>query len=792
MVLRASISLVTGYLLSAYVHPAWMLAVAGIWLVICLWLHPSKRPGKTPLILLSILSGLYFTGYEYLQRTELVPLAVQEATILTRGSIETPLVRDGDVARLFYSVKGIKKSDGSWESLSANERVALRVKLDTEEEAARVEKWRHGSEIIAPVKFYNPPTARNPHAFDYARYLELQGVFVMAETSFSDVQIFREDHSVWGQFQQWQTDAAARIKSLFADEQTAGYMKSLLLGVRDDVSPEWGDMYAELGLSHVLAISGLHVTLVSSMFMWLLEKAGVKRNLALMATIIFLVGYVLLVGASASAVRSGMMGGVGLACQVWNRRLDGREVWAGALIIMLLFDPHQLWNVGFQLSFAVTLGLIIFVPYSLYVCTRLPSWLRVLLAVTTTAQIVSFPFLVYHFHQFSLLSWGVNLIVTPVLSSIVLPLGYMALLFSLLHPALSSLPVWISTKLLEWVHTPLFALQDWKIPFTHWPHPAWWWLVLYTIFLISLPILWNRGYHRKRDLTLALILFVALLVFARQPFSGGEEVRITFLDVGQGDSIIVEVGQQKVYLMDAGGNPAWTIREPWREKRDPFEVGKDVVLPFLRARGIAHIDRVVLTHGDADHIGGMTALLQRISFGGVLVNPTKPEGKEQELLQRFEAKGVPIWTGKPGQSWTDMPGVEWKWLHPGQSTDFLGNDASVVLQLTAFGRTVLFTGDIETDGEKHLLAHGLPMIDVLKVAHHGSKTSSTMDFLAVTQPKYAVISAGQHNRYGHPAPEVLGRLGKSVEALYRTDHHGAVTLVISSQGLSWKTAISDT
>lgn len=790
MLLRASIALVAGYLLSASGHPAWMLFSAGIWLLICLCVDPAKRRGKSYLVLFSILSGLYFTGYEYFhQRSELLPLAVEEATVMTRGYLEMPLVRDGDVARLFYTVKEIQKGDGSWQRLSVNERVAIRVKLDAEEEAERVEKWRHNSEITASLKLSTPPAARNPYAFDYKRYLQWQGVYAVGKTSFSDVRLLSENTSVWGQFQQWQADAAARVESLFTNEKTAGYMKSLLLGVREDVSPEWSDMYAELGLTHVLAISGLHVTLVSSMFMWLLERMGVKRNLALLVTILFLVGYVLLVGASASAVRSGLMGGVGLACQAWNRRLDGREVWAGALILMLLVDPYQLWNVGFQLSFAVTLGLIIFVPYSLHVRTRLPAWLRVLLAVTTTAQVVSFPFLIYHFHQFSFLSWGVNLIVTPILSSIVLPLGYMALLFSLAHPALASLPVWLSTNLLEWVHTPLFALLDWKIPYTHWPHPTWSWLFVYTVFLISLPILWNRGYHRKRDIHFALMLFVVLLVAARQPFSGEDEVKITFLDVGQGDSIIVEVGQQKVYLLDAGGNPAWTDREPWREKKDPFEVGEDVVLPFLRARGITHVDRVVLTHGDADHIGGMPSLLKRLTFGGVLVNPPKEDGKERELVRQFESMGVPVWTGRPGQEWTDMPGVEWKWLHPGQSSELLGNDASVVLQLTAFGKTVLFTGDIETAGEEQLLANGLPVIDVLKVAHHGSKTSSTADFLAAIQPKYAVISVGQDNRYGHPAAEVLERLEKSVEALYRTDHHGAVTLVISPAGLTWKTVL---
>jgi len=668
----------------------------------------------------------------------------------------------------------------------------LRVNLDTETEAKQVEAWRHGSTFIAPIQLGLPQGARNPHAFDYIQYLYHQRVHATAETKYADIKWTSEGSGIWSLFQTWQAQAANRVDELFWDPNTAGYMKSLLLGVRDDVAPEWGEMYAKLGLSHILAISGLHVTLVSSMFMWTLERVGISRKRALVTTVLFIIGYVMLVGASASAVRSGLMGGVALACQVWNKRLDGREVWAGVLIVMLLYDPYQLWNVGFQLSFIVTLGLIQFVPYSLYASSRMPLWLRTLLAVTMTAEIVSFPFLVYHFHQFSPWSWLVNLLATPLLSSLVLPLGYTALLFGTLHPALAMLPVWLSTTLLEWVHAPLFVLEKLQISYTHWPHPDWWWLLGYGIFLLLLPKLWDLGYHRRRDMLLYLIVFVGFIIAARQPFYGHEEVRITYLDVGQGDSIIVEVGQKKVYLMDAGGKTAWEIKEPWREKRDPFEVGKDVVLPFLRSRGITHVDRAVFTHGDMDHIGGMEALLERITFGAVLTNGTIPKGKELELLARFQDQGVPILSGEPGMSWTDMPEVEWKWLHPGKEAGYSGNNASVVLQLTAYGTTILFTGDIEADGEDMLLANGVPAIDVLKVAHHGSKTSSTEAFLAVAEPRYAIISAGQRNRYGHPSPEVLERFTKRGTQLFRTDRHGAVTLTISPKGISWRTQLTDT
>lgn len=788
----ASICMVVGLILSAWLHPAWALAAVG--LMISAMLLPSPKPLRRSMIgytLVSILAGLYFYGYEILHASALLPYAQTEKSMWLRGSVDSAVKRDGDAARLFVRVEEWESGGKKWNTLERSERIALRVKLNREEEAGQVEKWGIGAELTVFARLSVPEPVRNPYAFDYARYLHWQGVAVIGEASYSDGNV-KNRGGIRAGFQRWQEEAAARLDGLFSDPEAAGYMKSLLLGVTEDVTPELAGMYADLGLSHVLAISGLHVTLVSSMFMWSLEKAGLRRRWALGATVLMLAGYVLLVGASASAVRSGLMGGAGLAGQAAGKRLDGKDVWGGALIVMLLANPYQLWHIGFQLSFAVTLGLLVFVPFGEQVCTRLPAWLRTLLAVTFVAQAVSFPFLVYHFHQFSPLSWLVNLLVTPILSVVVLPLGYIALVFSLIHPALASWPVLMSAHLLQWLHKPLFALDNWTVPFSHWPHPQWWWLLLYGGILFALPILWKLGYHRQRDAVVFLAIYCALLVLARQPFSADGEVRITFLDVGQGDSIVVEIGTQKVYLIDAGGTVRFPARESWRDKRDPFEVGKDVVLPFLRARGIETIDRVVMTHGDWDHIGGLAALVPRFSFGAVLVNGNAPKGEEREILQQFREKGVPVLTGSAGQGWTDAPGVEWTWLQSGKAAKASENDASVVLMLTAYGKRVLFTGDIERDAESSIVQNGLHEVDVLKVAHHGSQTSSSEPFLQASHPKTAVISVGKGNRYGHPSAEVLQRLKQTGSKVYRTDRHGAVTLIITPAGMSWTTQVSNT
>ncbi len=784
---------VLGLLLGEYVRLG-MVWVATGGLALFALLVPF--PGRHRLIaysLICILAVLYFHGYDHVHRSHLRQLAVEERTIWVHGSIDSSVKRDGDVVRLYVQIEKWGAAPDVLKELPTSERMALRVLLSDVEHVKRVADWREGDRFTGKLRLSLPTPARNPHAFDFRRYLRWQGVFVTAEAEFASVHVHAGRPNLFAWFTQWQKDAARVLDTVFTDPVVAGYMKSLLLGIEEGVDPELAEMYADLGLIHVLAISGLHVTLVSGFLLRLAEWTGFTRRAAAIATIGSICLYVLLVGASASAVRAGLMGGIALAGITIRTRFSILDIWAVSLIGMLMFNPYQLWHVGFQLSFAVTLGLLLYVPMFQQMPFPLPRWLKSLIGVTLSAQFTSFPFLTYWFHQCSPLSWLVNLVAVPVLSLVVLPAGYVAFLLGLVHPALAYLPSKLAAAVLHAVHQSLRELQELLLPFSHWAHPHWIWLIAFLAALSGVPILWKMGYQRLRDVALYAGLFIFLLVLARQPFSGDNQVRITFLDVGQGDSIVVEVGHKAVYLIDGGGTPRFSQPESWRKRREPFEVGEDVVLPFLRARGIERIDRIVMTHGDYDHIGGLAELVPRFFFGAVLVNGKQPREVEAGLIQRFRERGVPVLTGVPGRTWCDEEQVCWTWLHPGARTESSGNDASVVLMLKAYGRTVLFTGDLEEAGEEELLKTGLlSAVDVVKVAHHGSRTSTSRAFLASIKPKAAVISAGKHNRYGHPSPVVIKRLEEEGASIFRTDKHGAVTLVIRPEGVIWTTEIPDT
>ncbi len=783
--LPISLAVVCGYLLAAYADVYGLVAiyllVAGISCIL-----PAKTRGRIRVCLLvSLLAVGYFQLYDHIHQSACLALAAGEKTVQIEGAIDSAVKQDGDTVSFYLqatSADGIGL--GRWPKKS--ERIAVRLKLTQAEQIAAVNKWSIGDSLEGELKLTLPQANRNPGAFNYARYLRWQGVYVIGEAAYPSVRHIRQFANLWGWFDRWQRLEEAILEQIYPDQETAGYLKSLLLGVTDEVDPQITDLYSRMGLLHVLAISGLHVTMVSACWMWGLKRLGLSRKKSACLGLVFLTLYVLLVGASSSAVRSGIMGGIGLLAVQSRRQISMVSVWSIALTVMLFASPYQLWQAGFQLSFAVTLGLILYVPMLAQLRGRGPKWLFSSLTVTFSAQLVSFPILIYWFHQFSFLSWLINLIYVPIISFVILPLGYVSLGVAHVHPAFAYLISEFNRMLLAWLHHLLGWADQWQILFRHWPHPTWWWVVFYLAYCSFVPLCWYRGYHRGRDLLLYIACLLLLVVCARQPFTGLNEVRITFLDVGQGDSIIVEIGREKVYLIDSGGT-VQPREEAWRRKKDPFDVGKDVVLPFLRSRGIEQLDMIVMTHPDNDHVGGFLSILPQMQIKSALINGDTPKEAEQKVLDYLLVKHIPVYTNRRMVRWQDHPDVTWTWLSPTESPQNSkpsGNDASIVLLLTAYGKNVLFTGDLEQKGEKLILmAYHLPHVDILKVGHHGSKTSTTKNLLEVITPKAAVISVGKHNQYHHPHPEVIRRLNQMKSTVYRTDEQGSITAIITSDGI---------
>ncbi|MGD8188990.1 DNA internalization-related competence protein ComEC/Rec2 [Brevibacillus ginsengisoli] len=785
-ILPASLSIAGGFVLAAYANV--YVIVGGVVCVgfVAMLLKGVWRMRLVGSLFIVLLSMLYFQWVNFCHQSTLSESAESQAEAFVEGTIDSSVKQDGDLVTFYLLVSQVNHRPlGEWPR--NQERIAMRVKLTKEQQIVNAHDWRIGDHFTGLTKLSVPESSRNLGGFDYARFLRWQGVFVTGSSSYPLVRVEHQGMTLRGVFDQIQQKEAETLEQVYVDPSVAGYMKSLLLGVTEDVDPKLGDMYSRQGLLHVLAISGLHVSLVSACWMWILRRLGLGRTSSMICAVGFLFVYVLLVGASPSAIRSGIMGGLGLIAFTLNRRISTLSIWGIAFAVMLILNPFQLWQAGFQLSFAVTLGLLVYVPMLDQLRGNIKKWLFSSLSVTLVAQMASFPLLIYWFHQFSLLSWVINLVFVPIISFVILPLGYVSLLVVHLHPALGFLLSKWNTELLGVLHNLLEWLDTWRIAFQHWPHPALYWMIAYISFCALVPLAWYRGYHRRRDLAIYIICWLLLVIAARQPFSNHDQVRITFLDVGQGDSIVVEVGREKVYLIDSGGTVQPT-QEAWRRRRDPYEVGKDVILPFLRSRGIERIDTLVMTHPDNDHVGGMLSVIPFVHIGSVLVNGDTPKEAEWKALTLLKQRNIPIYTNHQVTSWQDQPQVLWTWLSPvdrQNDSKLEGNDASIVLMLTAYGRRVILTGDLEEVGEKRIVeAERLPQVDLLKVGHHGSKSSTSEAWLKALHPRAAVISVGKLNRYRHPHPEVIQRLEAAGVEVFRTDRQGAITALVTKYGIT--------
>jgi competence protein ComEC len=303
-------------------------------------------------------------------------------------------------------------------------------------------------------------------------------------------------------------------------------------------------------------------------------------------------------------------------------------------------------------------------------------------------------------------------------------------------------------------------------------------LMIMLLYFWSIPLffsLWERMKGAKRFMQIMLlplsIMCVQLFGNALSPY--GE---ITFIDVGQGDSIFIKLPYGRGnYLIDTGGTIQFNTEE-WKARKKEFEVGKEVVVPFLKSKGITAIDKLIITHGDADHIGGALSVLKELQVKEIIL-PKTPELSEleKELLTMAKRNGIPWDFVSAGDSWKSGK-ANFHVISPQAGVEAERNNRSIVLFVKMGGLRWLFTGDLEEEGEEQLLTHYDKLtIDVLKAGHHGSKTSSTKAFLDHLKPKIAIISAGKNNRYGHPAEEVLTNLSERKIKILRTDQNGAIT-----------------
>lgn len=549
----------------------------------------------------------------------------------------------------------------------------------------------------------------------------------------------------------------------------------------------------------MLAVSGSHITYIISAFSILMEKKN--KRITKILTIIFLIFFMALTGFTASVVRASIMGILILTSGLVHRKSDTINNLGISSLIILICNPYTIIDAGFWLSFAGTMGIILLEePINSYfqkfkICKiKSISWIINSFTITFAANIIIIPIMAYMFSTFSMTFWISNILAAPVMEFVTI-YGFLMYFISIfLLPLAKFLGIILNFSLNSLIKiaeiTSLIPGSSIYIKTPYLLECIIYYLILFLIFnwkrikekLENNKILEKIKKNSYKYISIILISIILTNTISNKIF---QEIKIYFVDVGQGDSTLIQTIEGKNILIDGGGSEFGS-----------FDVGESILLPYLLDRRITTIDYLMISHFDSDHIGGVFAILENLEVKNIIISK---QGETSENLKKFyeitNNKGIRTIIVKKGDIVEIDKYSHFEILFPEDNLieDNILNNNSIVARFNSLDFSILFTGDIEEIAEKRLceLYSGTDKLEafVLKVAHHGSKTSSTEEFLELVKPKIALIGVGKNNNFGHPNIDVIERLENMGSKIYRTDNCGEIIIRINREKLQIHTKI---
>ena len=700
-------------------------------------------------------------------------------------------------------------------------RILLRTYLgdsDSESETQSLEQYKIGQRIEATGRISYFDVSRNPGNFDMRSYYQLKGIdfaLNLEESSLLDGGI--------SYYQEFLYDLKERVQKVYMSllsEEEYGLLSTMILGDDSLLNEETENLYQKAGISHILAISGLHISVLGMSLYQFLRKRGISYGFSGILSFFLIFSYSLMSGMAVSSQRALLMFGLLLLANERGRAYDSLSALAFAGLFILLENPLLCFTASFQLSFAAVAGAVLFPPVlkelwgvcgkekgkekkkgEKYKDALLDSFFLCL-----GIQLSTMPIVLYYFFEIPLYSILVNLLILPLLSALLL-LGILGGFSGLLSLSLSRiflLPDWL---ILTFYHRVCVFFQRLPASSLVLGRPSAWKILLYYLLLAGLYAFAavkrrrreeeeKKGLEdksRKNRLVLEKTEEKAKAVFQSVKQKGKSRaalacfllglllllklqiplpLQICMLDVGQGDGILLRTGSGLTCFIDGGST-------------DVKRAGKYRLLPFLKSEGIGEIEYWFLSHTDADHMSAMEEAMEAEYPVKclVLAEGMVWDEKAESLIRLAEEKGTRIYQIGKGDI-LEEGALSISCVYPPDQNAFTDkNDASMVLSLQYWDFKMLFTGDVSSKTESELIGKRLLSdIDVLKVAHHGSATSSSRDFLKAVKAEAALISVGEDNSYGHPAQETLERLGEAGCKIYRTDQEGMIRISVYRNG----------
>ncbi len=681
----------------------------------------------------------------------------------------------------YYNKYVVKVIENKSIKNSKNTKLILYVKKDKE--------LIPGDIILVHGSFQKGEVSRNYKGFNYRNYLKQNKIYGIV---YAD-EINKESHvKDYNYFSFKIRDCFERkIDNIYEDDYSA-FLKSLLIGNKSELSEDIIQDFKSANISHILAISGLHVSFVLVGINFMLEKIIISKKIRNTLLLCFLILFLNLTGNSVSCMRACIMHIFIILCSLFYKNNNFYISLILSFIFIIIINPYNIFSVGMWLSYAGTIGIVLTYDFFDRVIFKKKSYKGFVLSLS--AQVFIFPIMIYVFNSFSL-TFFISNIITSIFISQILAIGYISIFISFIFFPISKFMSYLEKSMIYIILKTANIVGRFPLSKIFVATPRFYLIILYYVMLFSFIVYFrNHKFHILRiflykrynylqllrlkiynnKLLKKVIIISIILCLIIQVCKIDFNLKIYFVDVGQGDCTLIITPYGKRILIDGGeGNS------------DKYDYGEKVVFPYLLDRGIKRIDYMIASHADSDHIGGLIYVLENMNVENVLIGiQPKISNQLEKLMEVANNKNIKIETIQRGDLKKLDKSVELEVLWPDKNNLILENtlnNNSLVFKIKYNNFSILFTGDIEEIAEKELVLSELKST-IIKIAHHGSKTSSTEEFLNCVNPKIALIGVGMKNSFGHPNDKVLERLEKRDIKTYRTDQNGEISIIVNRKG----------
>lgn len=658
---------------------------------------------------------------------------------------------------------------------------------------------KFGDKIVFKGEFINPEGERNYRGFNYKNYLKSNEIYGSVKTN--KIKLIKENNiNVIVQIINGIAEKIIeKVNDLIKDDDNKNLLLGILLGKDESLDDSVKTSFKNSSLAHILAVSGLHVSYLVIGIELVLSRLRISKRISKTLTILFLIFFIYVTGAMPSVKRACIMSCLTLGASILYRKSDVINNISISMLLIFIQNPFSICNISVILSFLATIGIVVFYKTLLELVFKrnlvkreglfyeFINRIKEIVCVSLAANICILPIMMIYFNNISLTFLISNLLISLIIGPIIL-IGFISIIIPLNFVSSVSLNALLS--ILIKISDIFSSIEISKLTVIT-PNiilVIFYYVIAFTLNYIY--ILKNKYPKRKIEkdiltivdkfkytiLKLITIILIITILFESIYINISKEVKIYFIDVGQGDSTLIITPYGKCILIDGGGS----------KDNSKFDIGESILVPYLLDRGIMKLDYIMISHFDADHCNGLINVLERIKVNNVIIsNQSEVSEEYKNIMKIIKEKNINVYIIKKGDKINLDKDIYIDILYPKTNLNFDDlNNNSIVAKFVYKSFSMLLTGDIEKEAEELILQESKEKLEstIIKIAHHGSKTSSSKEFIEAVNSKVALIGVGKNNKFGHPSDSVLQTLNNFEIKVYRTDLVGEIEIKVNNNG----------